>query len=244
MIAVLSPTSIDGHSIIFRKWLTKQISWDDLFEYKSLTPEMRDLIQSAIDARASILVAGGTNSGKTTIANRIVELIRPEERVVSVEKIHKFQFDHPRSVTLESEGNISVEFKDLLTTGAKMRPDWLVIGELYGAETLHAMQLMGNGHNAISITHATSAEDALSRLETLCLMANLGLGLDDIRQIVASALNLILYQELLPKGSRKTIQMVELRGIKDGRYILQPLMRYNTETETFEMTGTKPSWEK
>jgi len=103
---------------------------------------------------------------------------------------------------------------------------------------------MGNGHSAISTTHATSAEDALARLETLCLMANLGLGLDDIRQIITSALRLILYQERLPSGRRKVIQLVELKGLEDGRYILQPLMRYNIETETFEMTGAKPGWEK
>ena len=244
MMAVLSPTSIQGHSVIFRKWMTKQITWEKLFEYKSVTPEVRDLIQSAIKAHVSILISGGTASGKTTVANRIVELIPAEERVVAVEQVHELQFDHPRSVFLESEGNVSVEFNDLLTAGSKMRPDWLVIGELHGAETLHAMQIMGNGHSAISTTHATSAEDALARLETLCLMANLGLGLDDIRQIIASALRLILYQERLPNGRRKVIQAVELKGLEDGRYILQPLMRYNLETETFEMTGVKPGWDK
>jgi len=243
MMAILSPTSINGHNVIFRKWMTKQITWEKLFEYKSLTPEVRDLIQSAINAHVSILVAGGTASGKTTIANRIVELISPEERVVSVEKTHEFQFDHPRSVILESEGNVSVGFNELFTAGSKMRPDWLVIGELHGAETLHAMQIMGTGHSAISTTHATSAEDALARLETLCLMANLGLGLDDIRQIIAAALRLVIYQEYLPSKRRKIVQMMELKGIEDGRYILQPLMRYNTETETFEMTGIKPDWE-
>ena len=244
MMAVLSPTSIKGHSVVFRKWMTKQITWEKLFEYKSVTPEVRDLIQSAINAHVSILVAGGTASGKTTVANRIVELIPSEERVVAVEQMHELQFDHPRSVFLEAEGNVSVEFNDLLTAGSKMRPDWLIIGELHGAETLHAMQIMGNGHSAISTTHATSAEDALARLETLCLMANLGLGLDDIRQIITSALRLILYQERLPSGRRKVIQLVELKGLEDGRYILQPLMRYNIETETFEMTGAKPGWEK
>lgn len=244
MLAILSPTSIQGHSVVFRKWMTRQITWEKLFEYKSVTPEVRDLIQNAINANVSILIAGGTASGKTTVTNRIVELIPPENRVVAVEKTHELQFDHPRSVFLEAEGNVSVEFNDLLTAGSKMRPDWLIIGELHGAETLHAMQIMGNGHSAISTTHATSAEDALARLETLCLMANLGLGLDDIRQIIAAALRFILYQERLPNGRRKVIQAVELKGLHDGRYILQPLMRYNTETETFEMTGAKPSWEK
>lgn len=244
MLAVLSPTSINGHSVVFRKWMTKQVTWEKLIEYRSVSPEVRDLIQSAIRVRVSILVAGGTASGKTTVANRIVELIPSEERVVAVEQTHELQFDHPRSVFLEADGNVPVALNDLLTAGSKMRPDWLVIGELHGAETLHAMQIMGNGHSAISTIHATSAENALARLETLCLMANLGLGLDDIRQIIASALRLIIYQERLPSGRRKIVQLVELKGLEDGRYILQPLMRYNPETESFVLTGTKPGWER
>jgi pilus assembly protein CpaF len=242
MMAILSPTSIHGHSVVFRKWMTRQITWEKLLEYKSVSPEVRDLIQSAIGARVSILVAGGTASGKTTFANRIVELIPSEERVVAVEQIHELQFDHPRSVFLEAEGNLDVALNDLLTAGSKMRPDWLIIGELNGVETLHALQIMGNGHSAIATMHATGAENALARLETLCLMANLGLGLDDIRRIIAAALHLIIYQERLPNGRRKIVQMVELKGLEDGRYILQPLMRYNAESESFEMTGVKPGW--
>jgi pilus assembly protein CpaF len=244
MLAILSPTSIHGHSVVFRKWMTKQITWEKLIEYRSVSPEVRDLIQGAINARVSILVAGGTASGKTTVANRIVELIPSEERVVAVEQTHELQFEHPRSVFLEAGGNVPVALTDLLTAGSKMRPDWLVIGELHGAETLHAMQIMGNGHSAISTIHATSAENALARLETLCLMANLGLGLGDIRQIIAAALHLIIYQERLPNGRRKIVQMIEVKGLEDGRYILQPLMRYNPETETFDLTAAKPGWER
>lgn len=244
MIAILSPTSIHGHSVIFRKWMRHQITWEELLEYKSISPEALDLIQSALHAHASILVAGGTASGKTTIANRIAELVPPEERVVAVEQTHELQFTHPRGVFLEAGGTIAVSMNDLLTAGSKLRPDWMVIGELRGAEALRAMQLMGNGHCAISTMHATSAENALTRLEAMCLMANLGLGLDDIREIVASALRLIVYQEYLPNGKRKIVQMAELKGLENGRYILQPLMRYNPEEETFEMTGARPDWEK
>jgi pilus assembly protein CpaF len=92
--------------------------------------------------------------------------------------------------------------------------------------------------------HATSAENALARLEAMCLTANLGLGLDEIRQTIASALGLILYQERLSNGQRKIVQMVELNGSENGRYVLQPLMRYNAEQGTFDMTGVRPGWEK
>jgi len=244
MIAILAPTSINGHNVTFRKWMKNPITWDQLREFKSVSAETRDTIQSALDAHVSILVTGGTGSGKTTIANRIVELIPSDERVVTVEQAHEMQFNHPRSIFLEADGAIATPINDLLTAGSKMRPDWLVIGELHGSEALRALQLMGNGHNAISTMHATSAENALTRLEAMCLTASLGLGLDDIRQIIASALRLIIYQERLPNRHRKVVQLVELKGVEDGRYILQPLMRYDAEKDSFEMTGTKPSWGK
>lgn len=245
MLAVLFPAAIHGHSIVFRKFMTRQITWEKLLEYKSVTVELRDLVKRALDAHVNILIAGGTASGKTTFANRVVELIPSEERVVAVEQTHEFQFEHPRSVFLEAGESAGASFSELLTAGSKMRPDWLVVGELNGIETLRAMQIFGNGHSAITTVHADSAENALARIETQCLMANLGLGLDEIRRMIVSALRLILYQECLePNGKRRVTQVTELRGIEDGRYILQPLMRYNTETERIEPTGAKPAWEK
>jgi len=244
MIAILAPTSVNGHNVTFRKWMKKQITWEKLLEFNAISAEARELIQSALNAHVSILMAGGTGSGKTTFANRVVELISPNERIVVVEQAHEMQFDHPRAIFLEASAAISTHMNDLLTAGSKMRPDWLVIGELHGSEALRALQLMGSGHSAIATMHATSAENALARLEAMCLTANLGLGLDEIRQIIASALGLIAYQERLPQGNRKVVQLVELKGVEDGRYILQPLMRYEPEKDVFEMTGVKPGWEK
>lgn len=245
MLAILSPTAINGHSMYFRKWLTKQITWDKLIEYNAVTPQFRQMIQSALDAHVSILVAGGTASGKTTLTNRILELIPPNERIVAVEQTHDLQFDHPRAVFLEAGGPAGVAFHDLILAGSKMRPDWLAIGELNGMEALRAMQIIGNGHSAITTIHAGNTEDALTRIETLCLMANLGLGLDEIRQVIASALRLIVYQECLePNSKRRVTQVTELLGMENGRYILQPLLRYNHEAETLESTGIKPGWER
>lgn len=245
MLAVLSPAAIHGHSIVFRKFMTKQISWEKLFEYNSVTVELRDLIQRALHAHVNILIAGGTASGKTTFTNRVVELIPPEERVIAVEQTHEFQFDHPRSVFLEAGESAGATLSELLTAGSKMRPDWLIIGELYGVETMRAMQILGNGHSAIATIHADNTENALARIEMMCLMSNLGLGLDDIRQMIVSALRLILYQECLePNGKRRVTQVTELQGLENGRYILQPLMRYNHEKERLESIGAKPSWEK
>jgi pilus assembly protein CpaF len=245
MLAVLSPTAINGHSVIFRKWLTRQITWEKLLEYKAVSPEMVALIRSALGAQVNLLIAGGTASGKTTLANRIIELIPPEARVVAVEQTHEFQFDHPRAVFLEADEVMHARMNDLLIAGSKLRPDWLVVGELLGAEAMRTMQIFSNGHSGLTTIHATSAENALTRLEGLCLMANLGLGLDEIREMIASALRLVLYQEQLgPQGNRKVTQISELRGLENGRYVLQPLIRYAAEKDVFETTGAKPGWEK
>jgi pilus assembly protein CpaF len=244
MVAILAPTSINGHNVTFRKWLTKQITWEKLLEYRAISTEGRDLVQRALQAHVSILIAGGTSSGKSTFANRVAELIPSDERIVVVERIHELQFDHPLAIFLEADGAVRTPINDLLTAGSRMRPDWLVIGELHGSESLHALQIMGNGHSAIATMHATSAENALARLEAQCLTANLGLGMDEIRETIVSALRLIAYQERLPNGQRKVVQLVELKGLENEQYILQPLMRYNAEADSFEMTGVKTGWEK
>jgi pilus assembly protein CpaF len=244
MVAVLSPTAVDGHSVIFRKWMTKQMTWERLIETGSATKEFQDLMQSAVNANVNILIAGGANSGKTTVTNRVIELVPPEKRVIVVEDSHFLQFTHPRAISLEAKSASGMTMNELLTTASRMRPDWLVVGELEGIEALRAMQLFSTGHSGITTMHATSAENALTRLESLCLKANLGLGMDDIRQVIASALGLIVYQERLSNGQRKVIQVVEVKGLEDGRYILQPLMRYGPESNMLESTGVKPGWEK
>jgi pilus assembly protein CpaF len=237
MMAILSPTSIHGHSVVFRKVMINQVSWEKLLEYKAVSPDMRDLLQSAINAHVNILVAGGTASGKTTMANRLIELIPPTERVVTAEATHEFQFEHPRAIFLEAD-ETHVSMMDLLAAAAKMRPDWLAIGELSGPEAMRVMQIFSNGYAGITLIHADSLENALTRLEGMCLMANLGLGLDEIRQTIVSALRLVLYQECLePNRRRKVTKICELRGLENGRYVLQPLARYNLETNSFEIIG-------
>jgi pilus assembly protein CpaF len=244
MTAILSPTAIGGHSVVFRKWMTRQLTWEKLFEFNSITPEARDLLRSALEARLSLLVAGGTSSGKTTLANRIVELVPPEERIVVVERTHEYQFDQPRAVFLEADATPGLSMNELLEAATKLRPDRLVIGELSGAEAMTVMRILGNGYTGITTLHADNLENALTRLEAMCLMANLGLGLGDIRQAIVSALQLVMYQECLePNSNRKVTLISELRGLENGHYILQPLMRYDPESGRLVTTGAKPGWE-
>jgi pilus assembly protein CpaF len=241
-LVVLPPTALSGPYLVIRKSPFSDVTWDLLYQFGAMNQEIHDLLQAAILARANIMVAGGTASGKTTILNRLAELIPPNERVVIAESSHEFQIKHPRAVYLEAHAT-GMPMKDLLEASTKMRPDRLVISELRGSEALHVLEIFNNGHDGgMTTIHSMGIEDTLTRLETMCLMANLGLGLSEIRSMIASAFQLILYQKRLPNGKRRITEIVELRGIQDERYILQPLMRYNPENDVMELTSVKPSW--
>jgi pilus assembly protein CpaF len=241
-LVVLPPTALTGPYLVIRKTIFAEVTWDLLYKYGSMNQETQDLLQTAIQARANILVAGGPGSGKTTILNRLAELIPANERVVIVEASHEFQISHPRAVYLEAHAT-GMSMNDLLDASTKMRPDRLVISELMGREALHVLEIFNRGHDGgMTTIHSLGIEDTLTRLEAMCLMANLGLGLSEIRTMIASALQLVLYQKRLPDGKRRITEITELRGIQDERYVLQPLMRYNLDNDRMELTGVKPSW--
>lgn len=245
LVAVVPPTALNGPTLVIHKPLPYKMTWEQLIEYGSVTAEARDFLQNAIHAGINILVAGGPAAGKTTVANMLAEMIPADKRLVVVEQTHEMCIDHPHRVWLEGGGPANIAVTDLLNTASRMRPDWLIVGEMFGGEAMRALQVMSIGYNALTIIHATSPEDALSRLETFCLMANLGLGLAEIRRLIASALQLITYQERLPDGSRKFTQFVELAGLEgDLRYKLKPLFRFNADKGVLERTGEHPAWEK
>lgn len=241
-LAVLPPTAVHGPHLVIRKMSVQPLSWEKLLAYRAINPAGRDLLQSAISAHVNLLVSGGTGSGKTTLADRLAELISPEERLVVAENTHELRIAHPRAIFLEA-GATGMPLNDLLTIAAKMRPDWLVIGELLGPEALHALEILGRGHSGLTTLHATSTEDALSRLESLCLMANLGLGIGEIRAAIAAALRVITHQARLSNGKRRILQITELAGLEGEHYVLQPLLRYNPGTDELEPTGIQPGWQ-
>jgi pilus assembly protein CpaF len=126
-----------------------------------------------------------------------------------------------------------------------MRPDHLLFGELHGTEVARILEIIGSGYDGSFMTmHATSPQNALERLEAMSLMANLGLGLVEIRRTIAANVNVIACLQRRPDGSRKVTDIVEVLGLEDGRYVIQPLFRCNEETNQFNLTGVKPSWEK
>lgn len=242
-LAVIPPTAVDGPYLVIRKTRSGHFSMEDLIGFGSITKEQYALLKSALQTRQNILIAGGTGSGKTTVANVLTDDFSDDERVVVVESVYELQPRLDRFVRLAADSSPDHSMDDLVNLAAKMRPDRLIVGELYGPEAFHTLNIFNIGYDgSLTILHANSPEDALARLETMCLMANLGLGLNEIRTLIASALQLITYQEHLPDGSRKLTHIVELCGLENGRYLLQPLFRYNPETKKIESTGIHPSW--
>ena len=243
-VAVLPPTALDGPCLVMRKLMNVGwLSWEKLIEFGSVTQEALDFLREAVLTPANLVIAGGTGAGKFTLANRVAELIPPEQRVVIVENIHELQIRHPRAVSLEAAGR-GTSFQELIRVGSMMRPDWLVIGELFGAEAMRAVEILGRGHSGMTTLHANSLEDALTRLEAMCLTSNLGLGLLEIRSMIASAIQVICFQKLLPGGKRKIVEIAEIRGVENGRFVIEWLFRYNAETERLEATGRKASFQK
>jgi pilus assembly protein CpaF len=247
-MAVLPPTALQGPCLTIRKLMNiGWISWEQLIEWGSVTQAAVDCLRRAVLAPVNILVAGGTGSGKTTVANRVAEMISPEERLVIVENFHELQIRHPRAIYLEANGQpaggAGVSMNELIATGAKMRPDWLIIGELHGPEAMRAVEVLGQGYSGMTTIHGNSLEDALARLEAMCLTANMGLGLLEIRGLIAAAVQLVCYQKHLPNGRRMIIEIAEMRGVENGQFVLERLFRYDAQQDSLDATGVKASWE-
>ncbi len=244
-VAVIPPTARHSAHIALRKPFIGSMTMDDLFRYGSLIPAQHEILRAAIASRKNILVSGGTASGKTTIANMLTDDFPADERVIVVEQRPEYQPRMQNFIRFAAENSPDHSFADLVSLAEQMRPDRLVIGELRDGDALHVLNLFNTGHDgSMALIHANSVEDALARLETMCLMANLGLGLNEIRQIIASSIQLITHQERIPNGKRRLTHVTELLGLENGRYRLQPLFQYDLDSDTITPTGAKPSWGK
>jgi len=245
MVAVPAANAKDGPCCVIRKPMPRNITCEMLVEWGSISAEALKFLKDVILERKNILVSGGTASGKTTILNLLADLIPADERVIVVEEAREIQLSpRPCGVQVEAGGPAQVPYLDLINLAARLRPERLVFGEARGPEVLRMLQIISFGHDGSMTTiHADSPSDALARLEVMCLMANLGLGLGEIRTIIAGALNVIVQQNRLRDGRRRIMEITELRGLENERYVLVPLFRYHHEQGVLERTGAKASWE-
>jgi pilus assembly protein CpaF len=233
---IIRPISLVGPVITIRKFAKERITVDDLIRFGTITREMADLLAACIKARLNVVVAGGTGSGKTTTLNILSGFIPDDERIITAENAAELQLRQDHVVTLESrpasiEGTGEVTMMDLIINSLRMRPDRVIVGECRGGETLAMLQAMNTGHDgSLTTLHANSPRDAISRIETMCLMAGMDLPIKAIREQTASAIDLIVQQARLKDGSRKIINITEVIGMEGDMVQLQDIF-------AFEQTG-------
>jgi pilus assembly protein CpaF len=219
--AIVPPLALRGPALTIRKFSRKLLSVDDLVRFGSFTRQMATLLGAAVQARMNIVISGGTGSGKTTLLNVLASFIPEDERILTIEDAAELQLPQEHVVTLEArspniEGEGAITIRDLVRNALRMRPDRIVVGECRGGEALDMLQAMNTGHDgSLTTVHANSPRDALSRLETMALMAGLDLPSRAIRDQIASAVNFVIQQSRLQDGTRRVTHISEVTG-QDG----------------------------
>ncbi|MCC8029039.1 MAG: CpaF family protein [Lachnospiraceae bacterium] len=245
---VLAPIAIDGSALSIRKFSKEPMTLDRLVAIGSVSREAADLLSLLVRAGYNIFVSGGTGSGKTTFLNALSEHIPPTQRVVTIEDSAELRMRTVSNlVRLEARnsngsGAEEISIRDLIRTALRMRPDCLIVGECRGPEALDMLQAMNTGHDgSLSTGHANSAEDMLSRLETMVLMA-MNLPMEAIRRQIASGIDILVHLGRLRDRSRKVLRISEVADIRDGRICLSTLYRFEeTEERGGEIYGV---WKK
>lgn len=233
---IIPPLSLIGPCITIRKFANRALSVEDLISFGTLDRKMADFIKACIQARINILVSGGTGSGKTTTLNVLSSFIPENERIVTIEDAAELRLQQEHVVTLESrpaniEGSGEITIRDLVKNALRMRPDRIIVGEVRGGEALDMLQAMNTGHDgSLTTAHANSPRDALSRLETMVLMAGFEMPIKAIREQISSAIELVLQQSRLKDGSRKITHITEIQHMEGEIITTQELFR-------FEQTG-------
>lgn len=216
----IPPVAVDGPVITVRKFRPSRMTVDDLIAMGTITPYMAKFLEACVVARMNILISGNTSAGKSTMLNVLSTFIPAHERIITIEDAVELQMIQRHVVRMETklpsvDGTGGVTVRDLVRNAMRMRPDRLVIGEVRGGETLDMLQMMNTGHSgSLTTLHANTPRDAISRLETLALMAGLDLPMMALRKQISSALNLIVHMTRLPDGTRKATQITEVGGME------------------------------
>jgi septum site-determining protein MinD len=232
---IIPPLALRGPTITIRKFPKKRIEYKDLISYGSMTEEIADFLRCCVEAKLNIVVSGGTGSGKTTLLNVLSNFIPVSERIITVEDSAELQLGQEHVVRLETrpkniEGEGEVSIRDLIKCCLRMRPDRIVVGECRGGEALDMLQAMNTGHSgSLTTLHSNNPRECISRLETLVMMAGLGLPARAIKENIASAVGVIIQQSRLSDGSRKVTYITEVVGMQGEVISLQDIFLYKQE---------------
>jgi pilus assembly protein CpaF len=234
--AIIPPLALDGPCLSIRRFGRHVITQEEMIEFKTLTPGMLRFLAACVQSKTTILISGGTGSGKTTMLNALSRFIPEEERIITIEDTAELQLQQRHVVKFETrppnlnkEGGINQ--RQLLRTALRMRPDRIIVGECRGAEALDMLQAMNTGvEGSMSTVHANTPRDAFSRLETMVMMADLEIPTRVILQQLASAIKMVVQVSRLQDGTRKMISISEVLGVRDDKLQMQEIF-------TFERVG-------
>lgn len=232
---VISPISLDGTAISIRKFKKQSIGLPELVEFGAISPKMAKVLMIAARCRCNILISGGTGSGKTTLLNGLSQFISEKERILTIEDAAELQLRQPHVLRLETrvagtEGSGQVNQRDLVINALRMRPDRIIIGECRGPEAFEMLQAMNTGHDgSMSTLHANTPRDALARVESMIMMANLSLPLEAIRRTIVSAVNIVVQVSRLHDGSRKVTSISEVVGLEGENVVLEEIFRFEPD---------------
>ncbi len=229
---IIPPLSLSGPLLTIRKFATKRLNLDEMIRINSLSEDAVEFLRRCIQARLNIVISGGTGTGKTTLLNALSSSIPDSERVVTIEDSAELQLSQRHVLRLESrppniEGEGSIAIRELVRNSLRMRPDRIIVGEVRSAEALDMLQAMNTGHDgSLTTVHSNSPRDALTRIETMVMMAGLEIPVRAIRQQMSSALDLIIHIERLEDGSRRVVFITEVQRMEGDVVTLQDIYEF------------------
>jgi len=230
--AIIAPLAVSGPTLTIRRFSQKPFGPVDYFRFGTISPECMEFLEKCVRIRKNIIVCGGTGTGKTTFLNALSGYISDDERIITVEDTAELRLQQPHWVSLESrppnvEGKGAITIQDLVKNCLRMRPDRIVVGECRGGEALDMLQAMNTGHEgSLTTIHANTPRDGLSRLEAMCMQTGADLPIFAIREMISSAVNMIVQLSRFSDGSRKVTYITEMHGQKDGQIQSTDLFRY------------------
>jgi pilus assembly protein CpaF len=230
--AIIPPLAIDGPMLSIRRFAGKPPELEDFFQYKTLTPDIGEVLKGIVKSRLNVLIAGGTGSGKTTLLNVLSRFIPEEERIIVIEDAAELQIKQEHLVRLETrppniEGKGEVTQRDLVKNTLRMRPDRIIVGEVRGQEAFDMLQAMNTGHDgSLTTIHANSSRDALMRLETMVAMAHFDIPSEFLKRYISSAIDVVIHVSRLADGTRKLLSLQEVTGMEGNMITLQEIFSF------------------